>query len=193
MINSVCLSATMRLSLAFRALLTLERPLHLLASRNSSAPVSLAMRGKRHSCARFSSHARRCSSETGSTDTPLEEKNVRMKSDPEIQAWMNQIAQDFEMGKEPFRVSTESDIQGQAQLIMPKVDEGSASKNMRTAPNTADIEIEDFGYLEDDEEEFQEVAPKKHVPISLGSMFLLCLLHLIEGSHCFFPSLVTKI
>ena len=168
MINSVCLRASVRLSLIFRACIAVERPLNVMASRKSSATALLAVRGKRHNCAQFSFHARRCSSETGSDGTSLEGKNIQPKSDLEIQAWMSQIEQDFEKGRKPFQDFTYSQDHEQPHTA-PKVDERIASKNMGRSHGTLDTEIEDFGYLEDDEEEFQEVAPKRRVPISLDS------------------------
>lgn len=161
---SVSLNASVRALRAFRALITRERPLHVFSSRSSSASVQQAVRGKLPKCPRVSSHTRLFSSDTDSTENPLEEHTIRLKNDAEVKAWMRQIAQDFEKGREPFQ--TFADEQDQASS---KVDERKASDDIGGADVTPDIEIEDFGYLEDDEEEIEDVAPRKHVPISLDS------------------------
>ncbi|KAK7112023.1 hypothetical protein V1264_011542 [Littorina saxatilis] len=76
---------------------------------------------------------------------------------------MNQIAQDFEKGKEPFQISNPE--QNVTLSSVSNVDQ--LDVNMTVGESSNHIQIEDFGYIEDDEEEYEEVVPERHVPISL--------------------------
>lgn len=95
-----------------------------------------------------------------SSDTKSKDLNSEHADDPEVRAWVNQIAQDFEKGKEPFPV----------EKVPPKSEKSNSAKAKETQPTqfqfAAPPEIEEFGYF-DDEQEISEVTPHKLISISL--------------------------
>ncbi|XP_076462058.1 uncharacterized protein LOC143294564 [Babylonia areolata] len=100
----------------------------------------------------------RCHFSTDSQDRSLDAERHRLRNDPEIRAWMNQIAQDFDTA--PFQALVD-------QPHDQKTDKSSSDGSAASAQTNSHIDVEEFGYIEDDEDDYIDPVPERSMPVSL--------------------------